>query len=109
MYQSFAIPSNATSAWFSVWLNVTSQKSSVSTPFDVLQVTLHDSSGTFLTSIVTLDNRNKVPSPTSYSQYSFNLMNYRGRTVRVRFLATTDSSNTTVFRIDDVRANIATP
>ena len=35
-------------------------------------------------------------------RFYFNTASYQGQTIRVYFLATTDSSNNTVFRIDDV-------
>lgn len=100
MYQSVTIPSNATSATLSFWYNITTNETT-SGYFDTLNVTVQDSSGNFLASVAVLGNNDKG-NVGSYSQKSMNVTSYKGQTIRVNFLATTDSNNTTVFRIDDV-------
>ena len=98
MYQNVNIPSNATSATLSFWYNITSQETG-STAYDVLNVTIADSSGNYLATVAVLSNVNQN---TGYQQVTFNATPYKGQTIRINFLATTDSTNTTVFRIDDV-------
>ena len=97
MYQTVTIPSNATSATLSFWYYITSEE--VSGYYDILKITISDSSGSYLATVAVLSNTDKG---TSYSQKTFNATSYKGQTIRVNFLATTDSTNATVFRIDDV-------
>jgi hypothetical protein len=100
MYQTVSIPSNATTATLSFWYNITSEET-VSTAHDVLNVTIQDSSGKYLAMVAILSNLNKGTLGV-YRQKTFDVTPYKGQTIRVNFLVTTDSSNTTVFRIDDV-------
>jgi len=100
MYQTVTIPSNATSATLSFWYNITSQETG-SSPYDVLNVTIQNSSGGYLATVAVFSNLNKDTLGV-YSQKSFDVTPYKGQTIRVHFLSTTDSSFTTIFRIDDV-------
>lgn len=107
MYQTVTIPTTASSVTLTFWYNITSQETS-STPFDVLNVTTQNSSGGFLSTVAVLSNANKQ-SLGSYQQKSFDMAPYKGQTVRVHFLATTDSSLPTTFRIDDVSVTYTAP
>jgi hypothetical protein len=99
-YQQVAIPSTATGT-LTFWLNVTSSETTTTTQYDKLFVEVRDTAGNLLATPATYSNLNKGTAG-SYSQKSLNLSAYRGRTVRVQFRSTTDSSVTTSFRIDDV-------
>ena len=55
-----------------------------------------------LTTLVTLSNVNKTTSASTYVQRSYNVAAYKGKNVRIRFVATTDSSLATTFRVDTV-------
>jgi len=101
MYQVVSIPSTATSATLTFWYNITSQETSTSTAFDVLNVTIQNSSGGYLATVAVLSNLHKAAAGV-YSQVSFDVTAYRGQTIRVHFLATSDASLPTIFRIDDV-------
>lgn len=98
MYQTVTIPANATSATLSFWYYITTQEAG-SIGNDFLNVTIQNSSGNYLATIAFLSNLNKG---TGYSQITFNMLPYKGQTIRINFLATTNSSLNTVFRIDDV-------
>jgi hypothetical protein len=100
MYQTVTIPSNATSAKLSFWYNITSNETS-SGYYDTLNVTVQNSSGSYLATVAVLGNNDKG-SLGSYSQKSLDVTSYKGQTIRINFFATTDESNTTTFRIDDV-------
>ncbi|MBF0503157.1 MAG: choice-of-anchor J domain-containing protein [Candidatus Riflebacteria bacterium] len=98
LYQTVTIPSNSTSANLSFWFNITSQETSGA--YDYLKMKVQNSSGVDLsTDLVVLSNQDKS---TGYSQRSVDLTSYRGQTIRIYFSATSDSSNYTIFRIDDV-------
>ncbi len=98
-YQQVTIPSTATGT-LTFWLNVTSSESGT-TAYDKLYVEVRNTSGTLLTTLATYSNADKGTAG-AYSQKSFSLAAYKGQTVRVQFRATTDSSVTTTFRVDDV-------
>ncbi len=68
---------------------------------DKLFIEVRNTSGTLLATLATYSNVNKGTAGV-YSQKSFNLAAYKGQTVRVQFRATTDSSVTSTFRVDDV-------
>ena len=99
VYQTVAIPSNAT-ANLTFWFNCSSSEGTT-TPYDFLYVEVRNTSGTLLQTIATYSNRNKTTAG-NYSQKSFSLAAYRGQTIRLQFRCTTDVSLSTTFRIDDV-------
>jgi murein DD-endopeptidase MepM/ murein hydrolase activator NlpD len=98
MYQTITIPSNATSATLSFWYNISSSDSNT-TPYDVLNVTVQNSSGGHLASVAIYSNTN---ANGSYTQKTYDLLSFKGQTIRINFLATSDNVDKTVFRIDDV-------
>lgn len=99
-YQQVTIPSTATGT-LTYWLNVTSSETTTRTQYDKLFVEVRNTSGTLLATLATYSNLNKGTAGV-YSQKSANLSAYRGKTVRVQFRTTMDSSITTTFRVDDV-------
>ncbi len=98
-YQQVAIPTSATGT-LTFWLNITSSETGT-TAYDKLFIEVRNTSGTLLATLATYSNVNKGTAGV-YSQKSFNLAAYKGQTVRVQFRATTDSSVTSTFRVDDV-------
>ncbi|MEP9411768.1 MAG: hypothetical protein HRF42_10275 [Candidatus Brocadia sp.] len=102
MYQSVTIPSNATKATLSFWYNITSDDSTTASN-DFLNVSIQSSTGNYLSTAVILSNLNGS-SLRDYRQINYDVTPYRGQTIRINFLATTNSSSNTktVFRIDDV-------
>ncbi|KHE91486.1 MAG: hypothetical protein SCABRO_02775 [Candidatus Scalindua brodae] len=104
-YQTVSIPANATTSTLSFWHYISTNETG-STPYDELYVTVRNTSGGLLANVATLSN---VSNTTGYVQKTFNMAPYIGQTIRIRFGATTDSSNTTTFRIDDVSIRAVTP
>lgn len=102
------IPVTATTATFSFWLNVTTSETSVG-PYDVMTVTLIDGSGV----AHQLDSFSEANAGSNtagnYSQLSYDVSAYVGQQVQIQFQATTDFSNPTTFRIDDVSLTANTP
>ena len=97
-YQQLTIPSTATSANLSFWLNTTTAETTTTTKYDYLYVEVRNSAGTLLTTLATYSNLDKN---TAYAQKGpFSLLAYKGQTVRVQFRNTTDSSLITTFRVD---------
>lgn len=99
MYQTVTIPSGATSATLSYWYNITSYNPGPN-KVDFLTVYVSDSGGNWLDWII-YSNLDRTYLG-DYKKKTFDLTAHKGKTVTIRFLATSDYSNTTTFRIDDV-------
>ena len=98
-----AIPAAATSATLSFWTSIVTSETTTATAYDTLKVQLVDASnGSVLATLVTLSNLNKTSSASTYVQRSYDVTSYKGKSVKVRFVGTNDSSLVTSFRIDDV-------
>jgi len=100
MYQQLSIPSSATGA-LTFWLNTVSNETSTTTVYDRLYVEVRNTSGTLLATLATYSNLDKTTAG-NYVQKSLSLGAHKGQTIRLQFRATTDSSSTTTFRVDDV-------
>ena len=103
MYQTVTIPSTATTATLSFYLRVTTAETTTTSAYDSLKVQLRDTSNTVLTQLVSLSN---LSASGSYSQKSFDVSAYRGRTIRVYFEAINDNGNQTSFLVDDTALTI---
>jgi Zn-dependent metalloprotease len=101
-YQQIAIPSTATSANLTFWLNVSSDETTTTTQYDQMFVEVRNTSGTLLATLATYSNLNKATAGSYTQRGSFSLLAYKGQTVRVQFRVSTDSSALTTFRVDDV-------
>jgi Zn-dependent metalloprotease len=93
--QSVAIPSTVTAATLSFWLRTDTSESG-STVYDTMRVQVVDGSTT--TTLATYSN---VGTNATYTQKSFNLTAYKGKTVTVKYLMSEDSSLQTSFVVDD--------
>ena len=96
--QDVVIPSTATSATLSFALHIDTAESG-STAYDKLVVTVKNTSGTTLGTLATYSN---VNAASGYQVRSFNLLAYKGQTVRLSFAMTEDSSLQTSFVVDKV-------
>ena len=95
IYQTITIPSNGTLTY---WWYMTTQETS-STSYDYLRVRLYTTSGSL---VATLRSRSNTAAKNAWYQDTLSLSSYAGRTLRVQFTVTTDSSLTTSFYVDDV-------
>jgi len=105
-YQTVSIPVDITTATLVFWYYISTINETGSTEVDKLYVTVRDFSDNLLANVATLSNVDKT---TGYIQKTFDLTPYGGQSIRVRFGAVTDPSNTTTFRIDDVSVSITVP
>jgi hypothetical protein len=101
--QTVTIPSTATTATLTFWLHIDTAETTTTTAFDTLQVQVLNSSNTVLATLGTFSNLNKAAG---YQQRSFSVINFKGQTVKIRFLGREDSSLQTSFVIDDVALNV---
>ncbi|TPG19066.1 M4 family peptidase [Pedococcus bigeumensis] len=93
--QSVAIPSTVTAATLSFWLRTDTAESG-STAYDTMKVQVVD--GATTTTLATYSN---VGPNATYTQKSFNVLAYKGKTITVKFLMNEDSSLQTSFVVDD--------
>src|SRR5215213_502914 len=98
LFQQITVPSSATSATLSFWINISTAETTTTTAFDRLQVQVRNSSNTVLSTLATYSNLNRS---TGYVLKTFDLTAFRGQTIRIYFLGTEDSSLQTSFVIDD--------
>jgi hypothetical protein len=101
--KSMTIGSGATSSTLSFWVSIVTSETG-STVYDTLQVQIIDAgTNAVLSTVATLSNVDKTAGAGSYVQKSYNVnAAVKGKNVKVRFKATSDSSLVTTFRIDDV-------
>jgi M6 family metalloprotease-like protein len=98
--QSVTIPANATSASLDFWYRIGTEEDPTDA-YDILDVELYSAAGARLATLKTLSNLNSTAGAWVKSP-AFNLLAYKGQTVRLRFTATTDENLHTSFLIDDV-------
>ncbi|HSS78476.1 MAG TPA: protease pro-enzyme activation domain-containing protein, partial [Thermoanaerobaculia bacterium] len=103
LYQQVTIPSTATTATLTFWLHIDTAETTTVTAFDTLQVQIRNSSNAVLSTLQTFSNLNKA---TGYSQKTYNLIAFKGQTIRVYLLAAEDSSLQTSFVVDDFALNV---
>jgi hypothetical protein len=101
--QQIAIPAAATAATLSFWLNIDTTETSTLTAFDELRLEILNPSGTVLQTLATYSNLNATGT---YVLKSFNILAYKGQTIRIRFTGTEDSSLYTSFLIDDTAVDV---
>ncbi|WP_139190446.1 S8 family serine peptidase [Actinokineospora iranica] len=104
LYQEVTIPATATSASARFWVRVDTAESSTTTQYDKLQLQVLDSSGAVLATLGAVSNLN---AGTVYVQKTYNLSAYKGQRIRLRWLATEDSSLQTTFAVDDAALTVS--
>jgi RHS repeat-associated protein len=99
--QQFSIPANTVNATFSYYHYITTAETTISAANDVCFVQIWDvNTNTTIWTAPTLSNLDKS---TGYVSKSFNLPSIVfGKTIRIRFALSTNSSLLTTFRIDNV-------
>ncbi|MHB1474611.1 MAG: M4 family metallopeptidase [Dermatophilaceae bacterium] len=93
--QSVTIASTATAPKLSYWIRTDTAESGT-TAYDTMKVQVV--SGTTTSTLVTYSN---VGTSSTYSQKTFDLSAYKGKTITVKFLMNEDSSLQTSFVVDD--------
>ena len=105
MIQYVTIPANTTSATLGYYYRITTSDSTT-VAHDHLSLNLVLNGGGTL---VGMDDLSNVNASSGYVFRSFNVTAYRGQTVGIKFLANTDASGPTVFRVDDVSLVVSVP
>ena len=107
IYQQITIPSNASSVILTYYYSITSDETE-NTAYDILDATLQNSSGQYLATLDIYSNLDKR-TDFQYQIASFDITAFKGQTIRINFLGTTDPSLPTAFRIDDVSVSATIP
>jgi hypothetical protein len=101
--QSVTIPSGC-AATLSFSLHIDTAETTTSTAYDTLKVQVLDPSGTVLGTLATYSNLNAA---SGYTQRSFNLGNYAGQTVTIKFTGTEGAKLQTSFVVDDTALDVS--
>ncbi len=99
LYQSVAIPANASPVTLSFALHVETKETSTGVARDTFAVQIRNSSGAILKTLATYSNLNAA---TGYKLYSFDLAEYKGQTIQLYFLGAEDAALSTGFILDKV-------
>ncbi len=97
--QSVAIPSAVTTATLTFWLHIDTAETTTSKAYDTLTVQVQSSTGSVLATLATYSN---LDAATGYTQKTFDVSAYKGKTVKIYFKGVEDSEEQTSFVIDDV-------
>lgn len=101
LYQDVTIPANPCTASLNFMLKITTNELSRAPANDILAVNVTSSTGT-ITNLGSYSNKNKSAG---YVQKTFNLLPYKGQTIRLQFHEIENASNATNFFIDNVTIN----
>ena len=104
LYQQVTIPSTATKATASYWVRITTAETTSTTQYDRLRLQVLNTSGTVLATLGTVSNLDKN---TAHVQKTYDLTAYKGQTIRLRWLATEDSTLQTTFGVDDTALTVS--
>ena len=101
IYQTVTIPSNATSATLSYWWYMSTRSGQ-----HALRLPVRARAQLERWELATLQTITNASAKGVWTKSTYNLLAYKGQTVRVYFKGTTDVSLTTSFFVDDVSLNI---
>jgi Zn-dependent metalloprotease len=104
IYQDVTIPSNAEQAYVRFWYWVSTEETTATTPYDTMKVEIRTPGDTLLKSLVTMSNLDE-----SYGyiiSQKYNVSEFRGQTIRLKFNTTTDINAPTAFLVDDAELSV---
>ncbi|HZN20020.1 MAG TPA: S8 family serine peptidase, partial [Micromonosporaceae bacterium] len=100
--QAVALPSGCTSYSLSFWLHIDTAETTTTIAYDTLRVQVI--AGGVTTTLATYSNLNKAAG---YQLRSFNVAQWAGQSITLRFTGTEDWSLQTSFVIDDTALNVS--
>jgi hypothetical protein len=110
--QTVTIPSNASTATLTFWVNIVTQETNGFGAFDFLSVGLYNLDGSWITNLKNLTNEDAPSSNNTDGSYfkvgPLDVSAYKGSALQVAFVVSTDSSLPTTFRLDDVSLQVST-
>ncbi|MFE9428031.1 PKD domain-containing protein [Kitasatospora sp. NPDC006697] len=102
--QGVTLPTGCTNYAFSFQLHVDTAETTTTNAYDTLKVQVLNSSGTVLSTLATYSNLNHS---TGYVQHTFNLAQYAGQQVTLKFTGAEDYEYQTSFVLDDTALNVS--
>ncbi len=108
IYQDITIASNITQAYVQFYYEIISTETTTTSIYDKMRVEiLNPSDNTLLSTLLTLSNLDETTNDIVNQKnwvlsQKYDVSAFKGQTIRLRFYATTDSSNATGFLIDDI-------
>ena len=99
--QVLTIPASASTANLTFWLNITTAETTTGVA-DRLYVQLRTPGGSILQTLMSYSNLDKTTAGTYTQRGVFDLLPYKGQSVKLDFWSYYDPSRPTTFRIDDV-------
>ncbi len=103
LYQQVTIPAGATAATLKFYLHIDTAETTTTTAYDTLQVQIRNSSNTVLATLATYSNLNHN---TGYALKQFDLLAYKGQTIRIYFLGVEDTTLQTSFVVDTTSLSV---
>lgn len=101
IYQDIAVPADVTQAYLQFGYYVTTQETTTTEVYDTMAVEIRrPSNDTLLRTVLTLSNLSA--SDRFKMSRNYDVSEYIGQSIRLRFYVVNDSSLTTYFRLDDV-------
>ena len=99
VYQTVSIPSTATEATLSFWLDVVTAETTTTTAWDTMKIEIRNTSNSVLATLGTYSN---LHAAGGYAQKSFSVLPWKGQTVRIHFIGVEGAQLATSFVVDDV-------
>ncbi|KAA2267044.1 hydrolase [Solihabitans fulvus] len=102
--QTVTLPTGCATYGLSFWLHVDTAETTTTRAYDTLKAQVLDGSGAVLSTLATYSNLN---AGSGYTQRTFNLAAYAGKTVTVKFTGAEDYTKQTSFVIDDAALSVS--
>lgn len=99
IFQEVTIPASASTANLTFQLHINTAETTKTVAYDKLKVIIRSTSGADLKTLVTYSNLNKAAG---YQARTFDMLEFKGQTVRVAFVETEDISLQSSFLVDNV-------
>jgi hypothetical protein len=104
LYQDVTIPANATSVNLNFWLLLMSDETTVTVPAnDTLRVQVRNTAGTILSTQAVYTYQAETAG---YVKKTFNLLPYKGQTIRIYFVSDQNSTLNSWYFLDDVTLDV---
>jgi RHS repeat-associated protein len=109
LFQILYVPDGAGIATITFYLNVGSSETATVSKYDVMDVNFRTySPDSLIAKLGTFSNLDKAANGVyTQRQFTYDLSAYHSTLILLQFYATNDSSNITIFRIDDVSVSVA--
>ena len=99
LYQEVTIPADACAANFSFMIKITTSERASAGKNDNIAINVTSATGTVLSNLANYSNKN---ASTGFALKTFDLLAYKGQTIRLQFHSVENGSRQTSFYIDDV-------